>query len=63
MCKAVLRLLIYLRGTADRDICYRYSGNDLKIFAYSDADWAGDLDSRRSTTGYVLYAAGEPISW
>jgi hypothetical protein len=60
-CKAVLRLLIYLRGTADRGICY--SGDDLKIFAYSDADWAGDLDSRRSTTGYVVYAAGGPISW
>jgi hypothetical protein len=60
-CKAVLRLLIYLRGTADRGICY--SGDNLKIFAYSDADWAGDLDSRRSTTGYVVYAAGGPISW
>ena len=60
-CKAVLRLLIYLRGTADRGICY--SGDDLKVFAYSDADWAGDLDSRRSTTGYVVYAAGGPISW
>ncbi len=60
-CKAVLRLLIYLRGTADKGICY--SGDDLTIFAYSDADWAGDLDSRRSTTGYVVYAGGGPISW
>ena len=58
----MLRLLIYLRGTADRGICY--SGDDLNVFAYSDADWAGDLDSRRSTTtGYVVYAAGGPISW
>ncbi len=54
-CKAVLRLLIYLQGTADRGICY--SGDDLNVFAYSDADWAGDLDLRRSTTGYVVYAA------
>ncbi len=60
-CKAVLRQLIYLRGTADRGICY--SGDDLKVFAYFDANWAGDLDSRRSTTGYVVYAAGGPISW
>ena len=33
------------------------------MYAYSDAEWAGDLDSRRSTTGYVVYAAGGPIAW
>jgi hypothetical protein len=60
-CKAVLRVLIYLRGTAERGI--RYTGDDLNVYAYSDADWAGDLDSRRSTTGYVVYAAGGPIAW
>ena len=60
-CKAVLRVLVYLRGTAERGI--RYTGDDLNVYAYSDADWAGDLDSRRSTTGYVVYAAGGPIAW
>ena len=35
----------------------------MNVYAYSDADWAGDLDSRRSTTGYVVYAAGGPIAW
>jgi hypothetical protein len=53
--------MIYLWGTADRGICY--SDNDIKIFVYFDAEWTGDLDSRRSTTGYVVYAAGGPISW
>ncbi len=33
------------------------------MYAYSNADWAGDLDARKSTTGYVVYAAGEPIAW
>ena len=37
--------------------------HELNLFGYSDADWAGDLDSRRSTTGYVVYAAGGPIAW
>jgi hypothetical protein len=60
-CRAVLRVLIYLRGTAERGI--RYSGDDMRVYAYSDADWAGDLDTRRSTTGYVIYAAGGPIAW
>ena len=60
-CKALLRVLIYLRGTADRGI--KFSGTDLNLSGYSDADWAGDLDSRRSTTGYAIYAAGGPIAW
>jgi len=60
-CKAIIRLLLYLRGTPDVGI--QFTGKSLNIFGYSDADWAGDLDSRRSTTGYVVYAAGGPIAW
>ena len=60
-CKALIRVLIYLRGTLNVGITF--SGSKLDLHAFSDADWAGDLDSRRSTTGYVLYAAGGPISW
>ena len=55
-CKAVTRVLIYLRGTLNVGIIF--SGSTLNLYAFSDADWAGDLDSRRSTNGYVLYAAG-----
>ena len=60
-CKAVIRVLIYLRGTFDVGIIF--SESTLNLHAFSDADWAGDLDSRRSTTGYVLNAARDPISW
>ena len=49
------------RRTAQRGI--KFSGDDLNLSGYSDANWAGDLDSRRSTTGYVIYAAGGPIAW
>jgi hypothetical protein len=59
-CKAIIRLLLYLWGTADVGI--QFTGKSLNLFGYSDADWAGDLDSRRSTTGYVVYAAGRPIA-
>ena len=52
---------IYLRDTTERGI--QFTGTDFKLSAYSDADWGGDLDSRRSTTGYVVYAAGGPIAW
>ena len=35
----------------------------LNLHAFSDADWIGALDSRRSKTGYVLNATGGLISW
>ena len=54
-------MLLYLKATPTVGI--KFSGPELNLFAFSDADWAGDLDSRRSTTGYVVYAAGGPIAW
>ena len=59
-CKALIRLLIYFRGTIEVDIIFSVS--TLNLHAFSDADSAGDLDSRRSTTRCILYAAGGPIS-
>jgi len=35
----------------------------MDLEAYCDADYAGDLDSRRSTTGYVFTMGGGAISW
>ena len=35
----------------------------LKKKGYSDADWAGQVDDRRSTSGYVFFVAGGPVSW
>ena len=43
-------------------IVYRRGGNEL-LKAYADADWAGNRDDRRSTTGYVIYLADGPISY
>ena len=34
-----------------------------QIHGYSDSDWAGDEDTRRSTTGYVFFMQHGPISW
>ena len=30
---------------------------------YSDADWAGDIDTSRSTTGNIVYLWGAPFEW
>lgn len=33
------------------------------ILAYSDADWAGDVDTRHSTSGWICLLNGGPVSW
>jgi hypothetical protein len=54
-------VLRYLRGTSDYCITYN-SGFEL-VCGYVDSDFAGDLDKRRSTSGYVFTLAGGSISW
>jgi len=39
-----------------------YSGTS-GVLGYSDADWAGDVDDRKSTSGYIFQIAGGPVSW
>ena len=31
--------------------------------SYSDSDWGGDLDDRKSTSGYLFKISGGPVSW
>ncbi|XP_070667334.1 uncharacterized mitochondrial protein AtMg00810-like [Malus domestica] len=58
---AVKQILRYLQGTIDFGI--QFSKGDLDLHAFSDADWAGDPNDRRSTTGLVVYIGPNPISW
>ena len=36
------------------DYCLVYQGSELRLVGYSDADWGGDLDQRKYTSGYVF---------
>lgn len=60
----VKHVLRYLKGTIDKELCYRKCNETLGIRAYCDADWAASSD-RRSTTGYCvsLTKCGALISW
>eukprot|EP00253_Pinus_taeda_P004968 PITA_04968 len=56
----------YLHGTSDYGLCYQgRPGLDrvLDIRGFVDVDWAGDLDKRRSTSGYVFNLFGGAVSW
>eukprot|EP00253_Pinus_taeda_P008798 PITA_08798 len=62
----VKRVFRYLRGTSDYGLCYQgRPGLDrvLDIRGFVDANWAGDLDQRRSISGYVFNLFGGAISW
>ena len=55
------RILAYLKGTADYSLCYR-RGN-LCLIGYTDADWGGDLDERKSTSRYFFLLSHGATSW
>ncbi|RDX67094.1 hypothetical protein CR513_54067, partial [Mucuna pruriens] len=44
------RVLRYIQGTTEFGIFYKKGGSD-KLIAYTDSDYAGDVDDRKSTTG------------
>lgn len=59
---AVKRILRYLKGTVDYGLWYPYNNNfNLKVF--TDADWASNVDDRKSTTDGAFFLGGRLVSW
>ena len=56
---AVKHILKYLKRT--RDYMLVYSSGSLKTLGYTDSDFQGDIDSSKSTSGYVFTLNGEPF--
>jgi len=65
--ETVKGILAYVNQTADRGLIYgsRDCTDDLRdvVYLYTDADHAGDVDNRRSRTGYVSMLNGGAVSW
>ena len=67
--KALRHLLRYLKGTVTLGLVYSaraggaFFGALNQLVAYVDSDWAGDPETRRSTTGFVILLNGTAISW
>ena len=57
----VKRILRYIKGISDVALCY--GGSEFTVRGYMDSDFAGDLDKRKSSTGYVFTLAGVAVSW
>ncbi|XP_060670943.1 secreted RxLR effector protein 161-like [Ziziphus jujuba] len=60
--EAVRRILRYVKGTINLGLLYK-RGEECKLVGYCDADYAGDHDTRRSTTGYIFSLGSGAISW
>jgi len=56
------RILRYLKTTSHRGLLFPATEN-LSLRAYSDADWAGCPNTRRSITGWCVYLGDSLISW
>ncbi|WVZ73451.1 hypothetical protein U9M48_021755 [Paspalum notatum var. saurae] len=60
---AALKLILrYIRGTLDLGLFLRPSSTS-DLVVYSDADWAGCPDTRRSTLGYAVFLGDNLVSW
>jgi hypothetical protein len=60
---AIKRVFRYLKGAQSSGIIYRTSDESTEPVGYSDADWGGNSDDRKSNSGHIFMLAGGPISW
>ncbi|KAH9681844.1 hypothetical protein KPL71_027113 [Citrus sinensis] len=60
--KAAKRIIRYIKGTINFGLLYSFS-NDYKLIGYSDSDWGGDVDDRKSTTGFVFFMGDTAFTW
>ena len=59
---AIKRIFRYLKGTTKLGLWYP-KGNELTMVAYTDADWVGSIDDRKSTSGVALYLKNCLVAW
>ena len=59
---AAKRILRYVQGTPNYGILYK-RGGEQKVVGFVDSDYAGDVDDRKSTSGFVFMMGGGAVSW
>ncbi|KAH9650236.1 hypothetical protein KPL70_026291 [Citrus sinensis] len=60
--KAAKRIIRDIKGTTNFGLLYSFS-NDYKLVGYSDNDWGGDVNDRKSTIGFVFFMGDIAFTW
>ncbi|KAH9796154.1 retrovirus-related pol polyprotein from transposon RE1 [Citrus sinensis] len=60
--EAVYRILRYLKGTPGKGLLFK-KNEARSVEAFTDADWAGSIKDRRSTSGYCTFVWGNLVTW
>ena len=56
------RIMRYLKGNVNFGILYKKGDRDMKITGYTDSDFVGDINDRKSTSGQIFFLGGLPIT-
>ena len=59
---AVYRILRYLKSSPGKGLLFKKDSNR-KVEAFTDADWAGSITDRKSTSGYCTFVWGNLVKW
>ena len=59
----IKRILRYIKGTQNFGLLFSTDEGNNELVGYSDSDWAGDVDTRRSTSGYTYHIGRSLVSW
>ena len=62
---AAYRMLAYVKGTLNQGLSYHDPGVGKRntLSGWVDSDFASDIDTRKSVTGYLMVLNGGPVSW
>ena len=60
--QAAYRVLHYLKGNLEKGILFK-KNDTFSLEAYTDADYAGSIVDRRSTTGHCTFLGGNLVTW
>lgn len=59
---AIIRILRYLKSSLGKGLMFS-ENNHQKIEDYTDANWAGNITDRKSTSGYFTFVGSNLVTW
>lgn len=60
---AIMHILRYLKSAPGKGILFTKNEDYPRVDAYTDANWVGAVDDRRSTSGYFTFVGGNLVTW